>query len=273
MATFDVNVLDNQINQALKEEVWEYINNQVYYASYKKPPGPDTYTYIPSEGSFMKSSHLILSARQPTMWMHRACLASDDASLEKNHPVIWKLWQSINQVLGDKYIIEGYPEDVFTGHGSRGLRGSASPLDPQWIAPKTQNPKLEQGWRVYVNGQPDETIKWSHGIHKDTIDLNNDQTRTILYIANLEWYPTWFGECIFYPDDDNNTAGDQQQYQKNYGQSRNFNVGWADNGKIVSPVPGRIIDYDGRTLHTTRPTAVWCPDIRKAIGFRVRTKT
>lgn len=196
------------------------------------------------------------------MYMHRACFASDGPGLEKNHPIIWKLWQSINQSLGDRYVIEGSPEDM-----------AVPDSDPFWTAPPTENPELEQGWRVYASGQLDETIKRSHGVHRDTIDLNNDQSRTILYVANLEWYPTWFGECVFYPDDPDGVSGDSQQFQKGYGQSRDFKVGWMDDGKLISPVPGRIIDYDGRTLHTTRPTAVWAPDIRKVIAFRVKLKS
>jgi hypothetical protein len=40
--------------------------------------------------------------------------------------------------------------------------------------------------------------------------------------------------------------------------------------KVVSPKPGRIMVYDGRMLHTTRPSAVWATDLRKVIAFRVR---
>jgi hypothetical protein len=56
-------------------------------------------------------------------------------------------------------------------------------------------------------------------------------------------------------------------------QNRNFNIGWADEGKIVSPKPGRIVIYDGRTLHTTRPSAIWAKASRKVIAFRIRKKT
>lgn len=260
MTTVDVNVLDNQIDQSLREEVWEYINNQLWYATYKQSHLPAMSTYVPSRGYFLRNSHQSLTLRQPNMWMHRTCFASDEYGLEKDHPVIWKLWKVINHALGNKYVIEGPPEDM-----------SVPSDDKAWIAPPTQNPKLEQGWRVYVNGQLDETIKRSHGVHRDTAHVNDNKTRTILYVANLEWYPTWFGECVFYPDDPDGTTGDHQQFQKGYGQVRNFKVGWADNGKIVSSVPGRIVDYDSRTLHTTRPTAVWAPDIRKTIAFRVRS--
>jgi hypothetical protein len=42
--------------------------------------------------------------------------------------------------------------------------------------------------------------------------------------------------------------------------------------KIVSPVPGRIIAYDGRTLHTTRPASIWAPVPRITLAFRARLK-
>jgi hypothetical protein len=58
---------------------------------------------------------------------------------------------------------------------------------PDWQPPATQDTNLKQGWRVYASGQPNEFVKRSHGVHRDTIDLNDDTTRTILYVANLEW--------------------------------------------------------------------------------------
>lgn len=255
--TVDVQIHDNLIPIELRKEVWTYINNQKWYGSWKRPP---IYTseYVPSQGSFMKESHRIASLRMPTMWMHRACFASDEASLKKNHPILWDLWCKINSSLGNQYTITGSDEDMRLG------------IDDGWKPPLPEDPNLPPGWRVYANGQLDESIKRSHGIHRDTIDVNDDTTRTILYVANLIWYPSWFAECVFYPDDIDNVTGDHQQYQKDFGQSRNFNIGWTDQGKIVSPVPGRIINYDGRTLHTTRPAAIWAPDIRKTIAFRVR---
>lgn len=263
MTRVDVKVCDDAVPEELREAVWDYINDQVWYATYK-PVAKFMTTYVPSKEFFMKTTHRGLTMRQPSMWMHRACFASDEHGLKKDHPVLWKLWETINQSLGNKYVIEGSPEDM-----------SVIPDDnPNWTAPPTKDSSLEQGWRVYVNGQLDETLKHSHGVHRDTIDLTDDQTRTILYVANLKWFPTWFGECIFYPDDTEGSTGDHQQYQKMYGlgQGRNFKVDWPDDGKIVASVPGRIIDYDGRTLHTTRPAAIWAPDIRKTIVFRAKLK-
>jgi hypothetical protein len=128
---------------------------------------------------------------------------------------------------------------------------------------------LSDGWRVYTNSQYQETIKHSHGVHRDTPDLNDDTTATILYVANIEWYPSWFGEIVYYSD---SVTGDTQQYQiaDSGAQNRKFDLGWAE--KIVSPVPGRIIVYDGRTLHTTRPASIWAPGPRITLAFRARLK-
>lgn len=261
MTTLDVNVHDNIVPDDLRNEVWNYINKQKWHATWKQM-GPKMHEYIPANvpSTFIPGTN----ARLPSMWMHRACFASDDYSLEKDHPVIWNLWCKINSHLGNKYSITGNDEDM-----------SYTPEDnPDWQPPAPKDPNLKPGWRVYTNGQLNEFVKRSHGIHRDTIDISDSTTRTILYVANLEWYPSWFAECIFYPDDPFGSTGDRQQFQKGwYSQSRNFNIGWADDGKIVSPVPGRIIDYDGRTLHTTRPSAIWATEIRKVIAFRVRLKT
>jgi hypothetical protein len=260
MNNLDVQIYDDVIPTALRENVWKYINTLNWYASWK-PLAGKTFEYVPNDvpANFVHG----MATRTPVMWMHRACLASDDYSLQKNHPIIWDLWTRINQRLGNQYTISGIDEDM-----------SVFPDDnPNWQPPTPTDPNLRPGWRVYTGGQLNENVKRSHGVHRDTIDMNDTTSRTLLYVANLEWYPSWFAECIFYPDDVDGTTGDHQQFQKKfYSQGRNFNVGWGDQGKLVSPVPGRIIDYDGRTLHTTRPSAIWANDIRKVIAFRVRSK-
>jgi hypothetical protein len=134
---------------------------------------------------------------------------------------------------------------------------------------KTAIEGLEPGWRVYTNGQYQEPIKRSHGIHRDSPDLDDPTQATILYVANLEWFPSWFAEIVYY---DSESTGDHQQFQivDEDAQRRDFNLGWAN--KIVSPVPGRIICYDGRTLHTTRPAAAWAKEPRITLAFRVKLK-
>ena len=251
--TVDVDVYDNTMPEDFRAKVLDYINAQEWIATWKPFNSYATF-YTPETETFMKNSHKHMTARAPHMFMHRCGLAREEDELKEKHPIIGQLWDSINSTLGNRYELKGPPEGI-----------------AQLEHPSTPYESDDRGWRVYCNGQLDETIKRSHGVHKDTKDLTDPYTRTILYVANLVWYPTWFAECVYYPDDVEGITGDRQQYHTKFGvQSRDFPVGWAE--KIVSPVPGRIISYDGRTLHTTRPTAVWAEGIRKVIAFRARLK-
>lgn len=175
--------------------------------------------------------------------MHRCVFGNTDDELIFKHRVIHELWKTINTALGNRYIIDG---------------------DPEGIADTP--PRLA---RVYCNAQPEETIKRSHGIHRDTIELDKEGYYTLIYIANLHWYPSWMAENVFYSDDE--TTGDTQEWQRGYGQCRGFNVGWPY--AIIPPVAGRVIKYDGRTLHTTKPCSSWAEQMRYAVVFRIREKT
>ena len=107
--------------------------------------------------------------------------------------------------------------------------------------------------------------------HRDNPNLDQEDLVTMLYVVNPEWYPSWGAELRFYPEDKNSTTGDHQQFNIGSEQSRNFNIGWLDQGRIVSPVPGRLIVYDGRCLHAT--TASGNPDIETPlikVAFRAR---
>jgi hypothetical protein len=241
---------DDRIPSEIRAEVWDYLQTQDWHIWWQRSltyegklvwwcpadDGPYAYKVKPDQGAE--------TLRQP-----RITFASDEYSLRKHQP-IHKLWMAISEMLGHQYVIEGYPEDMYD----------------ETPPPKTLNQELEQGWRVYVSGQPNEDLKYSHTVHRDSIVMNSDEYFTLLYVANPVWYPTWMAECVYYPDDE--TTGDTQQYQKTHGQSRGFPVGWAS--KIVSPVPGRVILYDGRWLHTTRPAARWCPEMRNVVAFRLR---
>lgn len=242
MKTYSVNVIDDVIPENFRLEVWKYIRNQKYHATRKNLgyPHGDIVYYTPKDNQKEYMSEKLPMVNN--QYMHRCIFGDNEKELE-NHPIILKLWNTINTYLENKFIIDGDEEGVADdGNGNPGFS------------------------RVYVNAQPEETIKRSHAIHRDTIDLNETKNYTLLYIANPEWYPTWMAENIFYSDDD--STGDNQQYQKGYGQSRNFNVGWPF--FTVSPKPGRIILYDGRTLHTTKPAAVWAKEHRYAIAFRIK---
>ena len=241
MTIYNVETFDNAIDTNLQQQVWDYIQHQKFHATRKDVsyPAPGSIIfYRPAENKKEYLDDTIPSVNN--QYMHRCVFGDSELDLRNRHPIILELWNQIKKQIGDNYIIAG---------------------DREGIA--DQEYKMA---RVYVNAQPEETIKRSHGIHRDTIKLDETKNFTLLYIANPEWYPTWMGEIVFYSDGD--TDLDTQQFQKGYGQSRGFSVG--DPFSIISPKPGRIIMYDGRTLHTTKPTAPWANDMRYAVVFRIR---
>jgi len=243
MKTYKVETYDNLVPEDLKIRVWDYIQNQSYHATRKDlgyPLPGSIINYIPAENKKEYLNDAYPSVND--QYMHRCVFGNQELDLKFDHPVILELWEQINNKFGNKFTIRG------------DLEGIAD-----------QKYKMA---RVYVNAQPSETIKRSHGIHRDTIDLNEEKNFTLLYMANLEWYPTWMAENVFYADDD--TTGDTQQFQKGSGQSRGFGVGYPF--AIVPPISGRVVLYDGRALHTTKPTAPWASQMRYAVVFRIRLK-
>jgi hypothetical protein len=243
MKTYNVQAIDGIVPDDLRWRVWEYIQNQTFHATRKNVKYPDVghiinYRPIDNKKQYMDDS--IPSVNN--QYMHRTIFGDNETDLAKDHPLVLELWECINKHFNDEFIIDG---------------------DPEGIA--DHPPRLA---RVYVNAQPSETIKRSHGVHRDTIELDKENYFTLLYIANLQWYPTWMSEIIFYSDDE--TTGDTQQFQKGYGQSRNFDVGYPY--AMVAPKEGRVILYDGRAMHTTKPTAPWAEHMRYAVVFRIRKK-
>jgi hypothetical protein len=232
---YDVNVYDNIVPKYLHSQIWKYLEQQTWHVHWF--PSPELPAKLnrfkPADGTAAAFSTwpIIQSAS-----FHRTCLAIDEPQLKVKHKLIWDLWQKINAGLNNEYEITGYPEDMFDDDYSKrkGLDG--------W------------GWRVYVNGLYGRFTGVTHGPHRDTPDLNDDTSVTILYIVNQTWYPRWGGEFVYFPEDPEGLTGDHQQFNTGeHQQKRGYNIGWADQGKIVSPVPNRVIVYDGRCLHNCQP--------------------
>lgn len=169
----------------------------------------------------------------------RCCLATTEEDLKEKHSLIYELWKEINAGLNNEYEITGYPEDMFDEEYSK------------------EHGEDGWGWRVYTNGLYGRVTNGTWGPHRDTPDLDDDTSVTILYIVNREWYPRWAGEFVYYPEDPEGLTGDHQQFNVGeHQQKRGYNVGWPDQGKIISPVPHRVIVYDGRALHNCRAPSI-----------------
>jgi hypothetical protein len=253
MSNYNYQIFDDAIADELRQQVWDYMQDLTWYAY----PGRESIQrFIPSRHGldFPEKSGF----SENGSFMSRTQFALDAPGLEKDHPIIHKLWTEINSLHNNAYDLTGNGEGV----ASRPTKNDQSTI-----------PGLNAGWRVYTNGQGSEKIKRSHGIHRDTIDVNDDTTRTILYIANPVWLPSWMAELVFYNEDPDRLTGDHQQFQQAVGghtQRRGFPIGWPSD--IVAAKPGRVISYDGRMLHTTKPTSIFAPHMRVAVAFRVRLK-
>ena len=239
MKRYQVQTFNDIVAPDLQKQVWEYVLGQEYWAERKTLPYPGTtitVKYTPNQNKKEYLDETLAPANN--QYMHRCSFGKTEEDL-KNHPVIQDLWNTINSYFDNQFEIAGNPEYAAGDEA-----------------------------RVYVNVQPQETIKRTHTIHRDTKDLEETKNYTLLYMANPEWHPSWFAENIYYEDDDN--SKDKQQFQKGFGQSRGFGIG--ESFLTVHPAPGKVILYDGRTLHTTKPAAVWAPEMRYAVAFRIKKK-
>ena len=264
MLDYEVRVVDDAIPDNIRKLVWDYLLEQTWAVSWKKKSGDKShqiYEYKP--GKYKNLEYPQRKEEPEHLFMPRVHFASDQESL-KDHPPIYQLWQCINMTFDGEFEIAGIPE---------GTVPASSPnekIREKYTAPLTQDPSLEQGWRVYAAAQPNEHLKRTHGVHRDQPDELIDNTYTCLYVANPEWYPTWFADNMFYTSGHSETD-DDQRYQRGC-QRRGFQIDWGDDCKVVSPKPGRIICYDSRRLHTTRPASIFAESDRKVVTFRLRKK-
>ena len=253
---FNIEVRDNLIKKTLQTKVWNYLHQQTWHVHWYPVSLPGRIARFKPENGVKEW------VRQwpiyPNASFHRCCLGRDESHLSENHPLILKLWKEINKGLGNQYELTGHPEDMFDEEYSK------------------QHGEDGWGWRIYVNGLVGKVNTGTWGPHRDTPDLDDDASVTILYFITPEWYPRWGGEINFFPEDPEGTTGDHQQFNvgSEHMQQRNFNVGWLDNGRQVSPVPGRVVVYDGRCLHNCNPPASmpFDPPLWR-IAFRARRKS
>lgn len=252
----EIQVYDNVVDVDFQKKVFEYLLDQVWHQQWSAIPG-ELQVYKPSQ---CDDSWINAASIKRTINMPRCLFASDNKSLEENHPLIWELWGKLNACLGNKYDISGVAEGMF--------------FDKQ-PCPEPADTNLPKGWRVYANASAHDLIGLGGFIHRDTANLADETSVTIIWVANPEWYPSWGGEIQYYPEDPDGLTGDHQQFNKaqNHQQSRNYNIGWLDDGKTVSLRPNRLIVHDGRTLHCSTPTKRrFNSEMSRRVVFRARLK-
>lgn len=261
-------VHDNFIDLEFHREVYQYLLNS-YWVQTWAGLETETQVYRPNDwdDSWANAAGVRRTLAQP-----RTFFGSDEASIKNNHPVIWELWNRINAQLDNRYAITGHPEGASMHDLALDKIGDKI-VDPTWAAcPDPEDSTLEKGWRVYANATPHDIIALGGYAHRDTPDLSDETSVTILWIANEEWYPSWGSELMLFPEDPDGDTGDHQQFHLgNLVQRRNFNIGWPDEGKLICMRPGRLILYDGRTLHGTNPSKHrWNVFPNRRVAFRAR---
>jgi hypothetical protein len=250
-----IEVYDDLLDKKTHQRAWEYLIGQLWHHEWTFPANPELQIYKPSDwdDSWINSLTIRRSLSMP-----RCLFASDETSLQKKHPIIWELWNSINAKLNNRYEITGNPE---------GIKWKDYPC------PETADPTLSKGWRVYANASTHCGIGVNGYIHRDTSNLSDETSVTIIWMASPVWYPSWGGELMFYPEDPDGLTGDHQQFNTPGAQQRNFQIGWQDGGRTVSLKPNRLVVYDGRTLHSTLATNHhYNTELHRRIVFRARLK-
>lgn len=240
-------VFDDEVPKSLQKEVYENMLDMEFHVNWYDSPAS---RYYPRTKEYDHSK------KNPSV--HRCPLAWDDESLSHRAPVVYKLWEHIRdnvltKVSDTAFEIEGraegmpnYMRGISPRYGERGTDGI--------------------GWNVYFHGIENYNLKKPKAIHRDNHRPEKDGYYTLVYFANDEWYPSDFGETIFWGSDPERKTGDYTgRYESD--QKRDFPIGPAV--ATVSPLPGRFMLYDSRFLHGTKPCHPRAKEMLYGLVFRI----
>ena len=247
--SYSLTVYDNEIAADLQKQVTEFLLDSEYCVNFYDHSHS---LYYPRENRLETPRNLPSQPRLPLAW--------DDASLELRAPIIYELWKSINRVLDNQYVIDGAQE------GMPNYMTGISPVDS--LPRANGSPGKECcAWRVYGSGNERELGARTKSIHRDSPFVDRDDYFDIVYFANAEWHPQFYGETLFHGNDA--ITGDYTG-RFDSDQARNFPIGEVEN--VVSPLPGRFMIFDARYLHQVKPAAHFAPQPILGIVFRAKRK-
>ena len=148
---FEIKHYDNLVSKELQQETLSYVKSLEWHVNWMPQPALPgrLVNFVPDQGL---DKWLTVWPTWHRTSLLRCALATDYADLSK-HPIVAKVWDEINKGLDYQYEIDGYPEDMFDS---------------------------TDGWRVYVNGSAGKATSGTWGPHRDTPDLNDKTSVTIL---------------------------------------------------------------------------------------------
>lgn len=247
--SYSLTVYDNEIATDLQHRVTEFLLDSEYCVNFYDHSHS---LYYPRENRLETPRNLPSQPRLPIAW--------DEGSLALRAPIVYELWQSINQILGNQYKIDGAQE------GMPNYMTGISPVDSLARADGTPG-KKQCAWRVYGSGNERELGARTKSIHRDSPLVDSEDYFDIVYFANAEWHPQFYGETLFHSDDA--VTGDFTGKFDN-DQARHFPIGEVEN--VVAPMPGRFMIFDARYLHQVKPAAHFAPHPILGIVFRAKRK-
>lgn len=237
--TYELNIFDNEIDQDLQHRVTEFLLDSEYCVNFYDPGHS---VWHPRTDTWVTQRNLPSQPRLPLAW--------DETSLHDRAPVIFELWTQLNQVLDNRFCILGVPEGMK-------YMTNISPL-----ASISGTPNC--AWRVYGSGNERELRARTKSIHRDSPFLDRDDYFNLVYFANAEWHPQFYGETLFHGDDAH--SGDYTgRFEKD--QNRQFPIGAVEN--VVDARPGRFMLFDARYMHQVKPAAHYAPNILGVV-FRLQ---
>jgi hypothetical protein len=242
-------VYDNEISAELQDRVYNFLLDSEYCINYYDHSHS---LYYPRDDRTVTPRDFPAQPRLPIAW--------DNESLSNRAPIINELWLAINNTLGNCFDIEGAQE---------GMGKYMTGISPVPGLPKSDGSPGTPGigWRVYGSGNEREFKARTKSIHRDSPFLDRTDLFDIVYFANKEWHPQFYGETLFH--DDNGITGDYTgRFEAD--QPRHFPIGEANN--IVAPMPGRFMIFDARYLHQVKPAAHYAPEPILGVVFRAKIR-
>jgi hypothetical protein len=243
--SYQLEIYDDEIPADLQREVYDHLSNSEYCLNFYDHPHS---LWNPRTDTLTTPRTLPAQPRLPIAW--------DLASLKARDPVIFKLWVAIEQVTNEAYVIEGMPEGM-------NYMTDISPLS-SITKPDGSPGTPRSAWRVYGSGNEREPGARTKSIHRDNPFLEQDQWVNIVYFANLEWHPSFYGETLFHGDQAH-TGDYTGRFHKD--QNRLQPIGDVEN--VVEPRPGRFMVFDARYLHQLKPVSAYTLPILGVV-FRLK---
>ena len=271
-----VRVWDDQIDADLHKAVYDWGQSVSWYAKALLDVNGDYIKGIPNDRDFEgfpiqeynPTLHGNGSTRPDTPEKFRSELMSlwrhmcgwDDASLQERNPIIWQLFDTINQKLFDgQASTNGFPEHHVLS-GPRNYYVDGKDFFEKYYAPRDADWTSMLNCRGTTPGNKHRGIGQRMGqIHKDTDSSQGPSPNhfSLLFVSNLVWEPNWGGELKYFGDEHTGST----QWKNGY------DIGWPTD--IVGNKPGRIILYSHDKIHLTEAPKTTSPEFTQKIAFRI----